>query len=428
MKFQAAALCLLLASTSDPASAFNVVRPQTSFIPKHNLLMNSPGFVGRQSVSTKATLTMFAETSGGMEELENMSTNTNGKNPAAGIFRKSPKLWKIASLASIPLSAALGFGIVPSRRIAAHTVGALVTGIAGAVGKSRMDASLLDSCSKPVIAEALLSGADGGYLKNPKETAQVVKQVQSEYGFDDEDFDTLCTEIYTQFLLGMVKFQFQPKTGDLKELDAIKIALGLDNLQVGEAHANAAQEWFRSTCRETPEEDLEDPENPDRMAMDKLLFLTERSLRQGGETQEAFVFEMTRVAKAMHLDYQTALERVAEVIEPFYLRALKSTREKLDSSQVNSGMLERARQTLGVSDTISRDMHVACFNEEVKALLGKTEDIDENDEEADPPAVDLADQKFPDGAMERVRTFFFHFYLVLLERPGCSPSLFFFFF
>lgn len=425
MKFHAAALSLMLASTANPTYAFGVIRPQTSFIPQNNLMSNSPTTSSRrQSFSTKATLTMFAETSGGMEELENLSTNTEIKNPAAGIFRKSPKLWKMASLASIPLSAALGFGIVPSRRVAAHAVGALVTGVAGAVGKSKMDSSLLDSCSKPVIAEALLNGADGGYLKNPKETAVAVKKVQTEYGFDDEDFDSLCTEIYTQFLMGMVKYQFQPKTSELKEIEAIKIALDLDNLQVGEAHATAAQDWFRMTLRETPEEELEDPEHPDRMAMDKLLFLTERSLRQGGETQEAFVFEFTRVAKALQLDYQTALDRVAEVVEPFYQRALNSTREKLDSSQVNSGMLERARQTLGVSEAVARDMHVACFNEEVKALLGKAEGSDEeedDDQEADTPAVDLASQKFPEGAMDRVSIFpacIFRFDLIC-KAPSC---------
>lgn len=341
---------------------------------------------------------MFAETSGGMEELQELATRQE-QNPAEKAFRKSPSFWKMAGMASIPLSAALGFGIVPSQRIAANAVGALATGIAGAVGKSRLDAALVDSCSKPAIAEALLEAADGGYLKNPTETALKVKEVQNEYGIVDEDFDILCTDMYAHFLMGMVKYQVQPKTSELKELEAIKVALSLDNLQVGEAHASAAAALYETISRQTPEDELDDPENSDRMSIDKYLFLTERSLRQGGETAEAFVFEMTRVAKAFKLDYSTALERVAEIVEPFYQRALKSTREKLDTDEVSSGMLERARKTLGVSDATAKDLHVSCLNEEVRSLLGKS---NEGDDESDGAAT----QPFPAGAMQRVSASF----------------------
>lgn len=339
---------------------------------------------------------MFAETSGGMEELQELAKNQE-QNPAEKVFRKSPAFWKMAGLATIPISAALGFGLVPSRRIAANAVGALATGIAGAVGKSRLDSALIDSCSKPAIAEALLEGADGGYLKNPVDTATKVKEVQTEYGILEEDFDILCTDMYASFLLGMVKYQFQPKTSELKELEAIKVALSLDNLQVGEAHAIAAAEMFGTITRATPEDELDDPENADRMALDKYLFLTERSLRQGGETAEAFVFEMTRVAKAFNLDYQTALERVADIVEPFYQRALKSTREKLETEEVSSGMLERARKTLGVSDATAKDLHVSCLNEEVRGLLGKAAEADEEGGEGDG-----ANGAFPEGSMERL--------------------------
>lgn len=305
----------------------------------------------------------------------------------------------MAGYASIPISAALGFGLVPSRRIAAHAVGAVATGIAGAVGKSRLDTALVDSCSKPAIAEALLEAVDGGYLKNPKETAAKVKGVQEEYGILEEDFDILCTDIYTQFLVGMVKYQPLTKTSELKELEAIKTALSLNNLQVGEAHATAAEDLYRSIQQTTPEDELDEADHPDRMAMDKFLFLTERSLRQGGETAQAFVFEMTRVAKAMKLDYQEALERVAEIVEPFYARALNSTREKLQTDQVSSSMLERARTTLGVSDATAKDLHVACLNEEVRYLLGKDSELAEDAEEG---SVDLSALKFDESSMERL--------------------------
>ena len=155
----------------------------------------------------------------------------------------------------------------------------------------------------------------------------------------------MCTEVYKRYILGMVKYQVTPKTSELKELDQLKTVLGMDELAVGEALASAAAEWYRTTCLFTPAEDLEDPEHPDRMAMDKLLFLAERAL--SGETEQAFTYEMTSVAKALDLTLQEAVERVAEVVEPFYLRALKSTRSKLGTAQVSCGHAGASSQDAG---------------------------------------------------------------------------------
>jgi hypothetical protein len=314
---------------------------------------------------------MFKELpSGGMEQLQELTQTADEATMISRKVRQSPSLFKLAGLATIPLSAALGFGLVPSRRLAAHTVGAVVSGLAGAVGKSRLDA-LTEEHAKPALAH--------------------------------------CLQIYATYLLGMVKYSPAAKTSELKELESLKAALALENLHVGEAHCNAATEWYRTTCLFTPEEELDDVDHPDRQAMDKLLFLTERALRQGGETDEAFCFEMTRVAKAVNLDLSTAMDRVAETAEPFYARALKSTRAKLGTNQVSAAMLERARSTLGIADETAFDMHVAAFNDEVQELLGLatatgsgTSTATESDNDTSSPTY-LGTVKFPDGAIERVR-------------------------
>lgn len=351
---------------------------------------------------------MFAETSGGMEQLQELTEAADATSLLSKQVRKSPSLFKLAGIATIPLSAALGFGLVPSRRFAAHTVGAVVTGIAGVVGKSRLDALTQDN-AKPALAQAIV---DCGLVDIEKTTA-AVQMVQEQYGLIDEDFEELCMQIYSTYLLGMVKFNPIAKTSELKELEGLKSALSLDNLLVGEAHGMAATEWYRTTCLFTPEEELDDVDHPDRQAMDKLLFLTERALRQGEETDEAFTFEMTRVAKAMKLDLATALDRVAETAEPFYVRALKSTRSKLGTNQVSSVMLERARKTLGVSEETAFDMHIAAFNDEVRELMGLSNNNngvaasinsaagDKDDEKVD-SQVYLGSVRFPEGAIERV--------------------------
>jgi hypothetical protein len=329
-----------------------------------------------------------------MEELQELTEKADTANVLSKQVRTRPSLWKLAGYASIPIGAALGFGLVPSRRLAAHAAGAVFTGLAGAVGKSRID-SLAEASAKPAIAQALVEAG----LDDPSQTREAVLRVQEQFGLLDEDYEVLAVEIYALYLTGMVKYNPSAKTSELKELEGLRTALGLGEMQVGEAHAMAASEWYRATCLFTPEEELDDPDHPDRQALDKLLFLTERAL--SGETPEAFNFEMTRVAKALKLDLPTAMERVGNIVEPFYQRALASTRAKLGSNQVSSGMLQRARQTLGVSDTTAKDLHVACFNQEVRSLLGLP---DPTASESDVADADLTTLKFAPEASDRVRS------------------------
>jgi len=233
-------------------------------------------------------------------------------------------------------------------------------------------------------------------VDEPSVTAGHVQAVRDSFGIvDDIEFESMCADVYSKYLLGMVKFNPIAKTSELKELDNLKASLGLSNLLVGEAHSAAAEEWYRTTCLFTPEEDLEDEDHPDRQAMDKFIFLTERALSQGEESPEAFNFEMTRVAHKMKLTLQEAMERVADVQEPFYQRALKSTRTKLGTQQVSAAMLERARKTLGISDETAFDMHVACLNEEVRELMGLSRDDEET-------SIDKSEVKFGPEASDRV--------------------------
>lgn len=396
MRFTSAALAAfcLLSSTENInyGDAFTVTPPMVS----HSTL---PSISGRSSSLAPLRFQIpngAAEPSGGMEELEQLTENKMGSVLEKQV-QKSPSFWKMAGYATIPVSAALGFGIVPSRRLAAHAAGAIVTGVAGAIGKSKLD-SVTESAALPAIAKTII---DYG-IEDPNTTYGYIKSLQEMHGIvDDDDFEAMCAEVYSKYLLGMVKFNPMPKSSEPKELGKLKTALGLSNLLVGEAHATAAEEWYRTTCLFTPEEDLEDPDHPDRQAMDKFLFLTERAYKQANETNEAFRFEMARVAKSFKLSLIDAMDRVAEVQEPFYARALVSTRAKLGSGKVSEAMLERARQTLGIDDDTATDMHVACFNDEVRAQLGiDTEGDDDEDSDAS-PELDLS-AKFGEDTKEQV--------------------------
>ena len=100
---------------------------------------------------------------------------------------------------------------------------------------------------------------------------------------------------------------------------------------------------------------------------------------------------MSRIAKAFDIDMTEAMDRVAEVANPFYEKALASTRSKLDSGAVTSDMLLGARKSLGIDTKTAEDMHLLTFAEDVKSLLGKDSVASEDD---------LAMLKFPAGAQE----------------------------
>lgn len=322
-------------------------------------------------------MSMLADGSGGIEELKQLAKEGDKLVQTA---RKSPNLFKAGGIAAVPAAAILGAALVPGSVLAAGAVGA-VGASAGFIGKNRLDAAT-EAAAKPAIAQAIIDlGVDSA------DVAGVVQEIQSKFHVPDEDFAEMRMEVYKRYIIGMVKTPIT-KTAEMKELTNLRNALSMDNLAVGEAHANAAMEFYRQTSLFTPLEDLEDPDHPDRMSIDKFLFLSERAFRQGGETDEAFKYEMSRVAKAFNIKLNEALERVAEVAEPFYQKALDNTRAKLDTDAVSSDMLLRARNSLGIDDITANDMHMSAYSDEVKALLVGGDD----------PST----AKFVDGARERL--------------------------
>jgi hypothetical protein len=354
-----------------PGSAFT---PLVTWVPSTN-----------QNRRQRLKPLMLADVGGGMDELKQMAKE--GDKISKAIRKSSPTIFKIGGYAAVPVSAILGAVIAPSPRLAVSIASSAITGIAGYIGKNRLDA-VTEDAAKPALAQLII---DKGL--EAKDLAESIAQLQDSYGVQDDDFVSMCIDVYKRYLIGMVKTPIT-KTSEMKELSQLRKVLKLNNLSVGEAHAAAAQEFYRQTCLVTPVEDLDDPEHPDRMSIDKFLFLSERVFRQGGETDEAFKFEMSRVAKAFDLKLAVALDRVAEMAEPFYRKALSNVRSKLDSDAISASMLERARSQLGLDDITVNDMHLSTYSDEVKALLGKNDDTNDS--------IDPGKLKFAAGSEQRV--------------------------
>lgn len=371
MKFQASTLTILLGVASiDSSAAFGTAIPKSSFVAAPLRVQATP--------RAESGMTMLAGGSGGTEELKLVTKEGDKLTQSA---KKSPGLFKAGGLVAVPAAAVLGAVLTPGGAIAASAVGASVTGVAGFIGKNRLDAAT-EAAAKPAIAQLIIdNGVDSSTI------AGEISGIKETFNVQEEDFADMCGDIYMRYLIGMVKTPIT-MTSEMKELTNLRNALSMNNLAVGEAHAAAAKEFYRQTSIFTPIEDLEDPDHPDRMSIDKFLFLSERAFRQGGETKEAFKYEMTRVSKAFGIKLDEAMDRVAEVAEPFYQKALDSTRSKLESDAVSSDMLLRASNSLGIHENTAQDMHMTAFADEVKALL-----VDGDDPEK---------ARFADVAQERL--------------------------
>jgi hypothetical protein len=229
------------------------------------------------------------------------------------------------------------------------------------------------SCPAAIANRLLDLGVDGPNV------ADGIAMLREDHGVDVEDFADMRTSVYAVYLAGMAKNPMA-KTSELKELKSLRDALDLDNMQVGRAHADAAMSFYRDVTRFTSIDELDDEGHPDRVSLDKLLFLTERAFRMGGETDEAFTFEFSRVSRALGgLSISDGLERAKGVSRPFYERALSSARAKLGGGAVDSDMLARARATLGIDDVEAREMHIDAFAREVRSRLGLPEEEEEED-------------------------------------------------
>ncbi len=382
MYFKSTALTFLLAVENTSSFGISGQLHQSSFISRSTPLNSH---VVSSNNNNRNNLQMFGGAGGGSEELKEI---LNSGDKLSKTVRGAPGLFKAGGIAAVPAAAALG-AIVTPPGIALTVTGAAVSGVAGLIGKNRIDVAS-EEAAKPTIAKLIVDKYSGD---DDESLQREVQAVREKFGVEEGDFIDMCSDVYKTYLIGMVKVPITT-TAEMKELTNLRKVLNLSNLSVGESHAAAAKEFYRQTCLFTPVEDLDDPEHPDRLSIDKFLFLSERAFRQGEETTEAFKYEMSRVAKAFGIKIDEAMDRVAEVAEPFYEQALSAARSKVESGKVSPEMLTRARNSLGINVNTANDMHIATFSEEVKSLLGKSDNMGED--------VDLSGLKFADGAKDRV--------------------------
>lgn len=361
MRFHASACAVVLAAAS--TEAFHVA---PSRVASSRSVNARPSFgIATQPLQQHSTTALSLAPGGGPEQLQAYIQLTESMSKTNKV--KNPKLAKLAGVAALPLSYIVGAAITPTRYLAAKAVvGAVAAATAGGVGKSAVEEDVRNACPSAIAERLLELGVDGANV------ADGIECLKDDYGVEEDDFAAMKIDVYAQYLMGMAKNPLT-KTAELKELKQLREALRLNNSQVGQAHADSARYLDMEISKTTSRWELNDVDHPDRKSIDKMLWLSERAFVQGRETEEAKTFELSRVMNFLYVPTDQGVARIRSVSNPFYERALKSTREKLETGVVSSEMLEKARNTLGITDDDARDMSVEAFDEEVRIQLGLPE-------------------------------------------------------
>jgi len=382
----AGALLLGVSTANAFSSTFT---PRTAFVAPQKSTMTMFKGVPSNKPSKSAAPTSSA----GMDELLTLVQASRQSSVWQKRLQQSPQLFKYAGYASIPVGAALGFGLVPSRRLVAHAAGALVSGIAATVGRDRYQDWTLTAI-EPAVAQALING---GLQAN-------IDQVLSDFGVENEDdaMEVGC-KIYSVYLQGMVK-NAPLKSSEANELMQLRETFGLNALTVGKALSMAGQQLGLYWSKKYDTDELENKESEVYKQINKYLFLVDRVLVD--ETPGAYRYEMARACKVANVDYDAALVRIKDTAEPFYLKALNTART---NDSVTAQILATARETLGIEEY--HEMHLGTYTAQVQECLGMGGDQD--------PAT----LKFAPGSDEKVSLSSVHSSFSLVSHTlACSSS------
>jgi len=282
----------------------------------------------------------------------------NDKNKIRKALGKmGPKTAKNVSTGLVPLAVALGFIATPGSR-AVSIAGAAVMGLVSSVARLKIGQE--SKAAVPVTIANLLE-KNGITKVRPAD----ISKVFDDYGIKDEEAKEICIDIFRRYILAMCK-NSATKAADIRELRDLRQALNLTGEDIGNAIFSASSVIYKDRILFTPSEELDDPHNPNRKAVDKFLFLSDR-LFEVGDTEEAYEYEMGRIRKVFGLDSATVKNRTVSIAKPFYETALNAARDKLDT--LRPGALELAEKTLGIAKYLKDEMHIEAFSNEVKSLL-----------------------------------------------------------
>jgi len=223
----------------------------------------------------------------------------------------------------LPLFAALTATLCPTPTLLARSLAGALGCLLGTTAGTVLDRAKKDAARQTVLR--LLT--EHMHTKLPlSEFRSLIQATRRRFGVgagrpSAEAFeDTALGSIYEELLSAQLEGPEHDAT-DLPALRRLKAALDLDGIVVGVAHKQAAQSLVAKGERLEGE--------AMRRATDKLLFLSQRAFSDE-EPEEAEIFEMNRLRKALRIPDRESKQRINAVSRALYQQNLSAIADKVD--------------------------------------------------------------------------------------------------
>eukprot|EP00184_Porphyridium_aerugineum_P000746 CAMPEP_0184697776 /NCGR_PEP_ID=MMETSP0313-20130426/4624_1 /TAXON_ID=2792 /ORGANISM="Porphyridium aerugineum, Strain SAG 1380-2" /LENGTH=1051 /DNA_ID=CAMNT_0027156613 /DNA_START=315 /DNA_END=3470 /DNA_ORIENTATION=+ len=290
-------------------------------------------------------------------------SGTSGLADQFGNFAK-PVRTALVALAVV-VASTLGFNVgdkVAQDNLAVKTGAAVVCGVAAATAGMELEKQSRKSGGKLIVNILQTMGSD-----DPEKTKAELQKLAKSLALPGDDFVEMLKQVYGMYLRALIFVsKGVTKHSEIRDLIKLKNALGLSGAQVGDAVYEAGREFYRENVVwiESPEDD------PNvlivKVSLDKLLFLADRIFHDK-ETEQAAIYENSRLWKIFNLTDQEARSRIVSVAIPFFRTAVNKA---VTNSQIENKDLVATRDALGLSESnasrICFDAYQAKLSEFIK--------------------------------------------------------------
>lgn len=293
-----------------------------------------------------------------------------GSTPDVAFGGLAPPLRAVVTALAIAGSAALAFRTAPPRRFV-RPAAAVASAAVVTVGATQLRKGPRKAARKYLAQQVADLGLEGGAL------ASAVAAIPKKFGVSDDEFLSMKQAMYELYLLAMVSTT-AVSFGEISQLARLKVALALPGSTIGDAHFEACRAFYRNNVIYLDADDDEAAKTSSQKRLDKLVFLSDR-MYDDKETEEAYLYEQSRLFKFFAMTKDEYDERVARVAVPFYKNIVG--RACVDSSVTAEDVLA-AQATLGVRDVQAERIRSDAYADRVDAVVSQKGKLDEIDNEA----------------------------------------------
>lgn len=298
-----------------------------------------------------------------------------GSGPGVMLGAVPPLLRNVLSAAVVGLSAAGAYKATPDN-IGPTTIVRPAAAVVSATAVAGVGVVALRS-GPHKAARKFLAGALAGHGVASSQLIDGARNLQGKFGLSVDDALQLKMDLYQAYLIALVE-KAQVAFSEMSDLARLKHSLELSGAAIGNVHYEACREFYRGSVVMLDATDDEVGRKEAQARLDKLVFLSDR-MYADKDTEEAYLYEKSRLVKFFRMSDDEYVDRVARVSLPFFsdvvARAVKD-------AAVSKDDLIAAQATLGVRDVDAERIRADAYTKRVERLIsekGKVDDTDKAD-------------------------------------------------